>query len=278
MIKDLREKTQAGLVECKKALTECGGDLDKAADFLRMKGLASANKRMDRVAKEGVILVEEADGGKTVYMLQVNCETDFVSKNDDFKKLAAEIMKNAIASGKDSIAKDEALPSDIDELLKGQIAKTGENTQLGGFVKLKISKPGMIASYIHSNSKIGVLVELTCEPDVASTDGFKELGRDITMQIAAANPQFIISDEVPAELKDKEKEIYREQMKDSGKPAPVIEKIIEGKLGKFYSEICLLDQEFVKENSKKIKDIIKERSASLKTTIAVAKFIRFQIG
>ena len=278
MIKDLREKTQAGLVECKKALTECGGDLDKAADFLRMKGLASANKRMDRVAKEGVILVEEADGGKTVYMLQVNCETDFVSKNDDFKKLAAEIMKKAIASGKDSIAKDEALPADIDELLKGQIAKTGENTQLGGFVKLKLSKPGMIASYIHSNSKIGVLVELTCEPDVASTDGFKELGRDITMQIAAANPQYIVSEEVPAELKDKEKEIYREQMKDSGKPAPVIEKIIEGKLGKFYSEICLLDQEFVKENSKKIKDLIKERGTSLKSTIAVAKFIRFQIG
>jgi elongation factor Ts len=278
MIKDLREKTQAGMVDCKKALTECDGDLEKAADFLRKKGLAAANKRMDRVAKEGVILIEEADGGKTVYMLQLNCETDFVAKNDDFKALAAEILKKAIASGKDSISKTDALPADIEELIKGQIAKTGENTALGGFVKTTLSKTGLIAKYIHSNNKIGVLLELNCEPDVSSQEGFKDLAKDITMQIAAVNPQYLVPAEVPADAVEREKDIYREQMKDSGKPAPVIEKIIEGKLGKFYSEICLLEQEFVKENSKKIKDLVKERSGSLKTTITVAKFVRFQIG
>ena len=278
MIKELREKTQAGMVECKKALMECDGDMDKAADFLRKKGLAAANKRVDRVAKEGVILIEQADGGKTVYMLQLNCETDFVAKNDDFKKLASEILKKAIASGKDSIAKDEALPADIDELVKGQIAKTGENTALGGFVKTTLSKTGMIASYIHSNNKIGVLLELNCEPDVSSSAEFQNLAKDIAMQIAAVNPQYLVPENVPAELKEKEKEIYRAQMKDSGKPAPVVEKIIEGKLSKFYSEICLLEQEFVKDNSKKIKDLVKENSASLKSAISVVKFIRFQIG
>lgn len=278
MIKDLREKTQAGLIDCKKALTECDGDLEKAAEYLRKKGLAAANKRMDRVAKEGVILTREADGGKTVYMIQVNCETDFVAKNEDFKKFATEVLDKAIASGKASISKDEALPADLDEMIKGQIAKTGENTTFGGFAKITLSKSGMIASYIHSNNKIGVLVELTCEPDVSSDESFKELARDITMQICAVNPQYIRSDEIPADIKDKEREIYREQMKDSGKPAPVVDKIVEGKLSKFYSEVCLLDQEFVKENSKKIKDLIKERGASLKSTIAIAKFIRFQIG
>lgn len=278
MIKELREKTQAGMVDCKKALTECGGDLEKAADFLRKKGLASANKRMDRVAKEGVILVEEASDGTTAYMLQINCETDFVAKNDDFKKLASEILKKAIATGKDAIAKDEALSADIDELLKGQIAKTGENTTFGGFVKMKLSKTGTIANYIHSNNKIGVLLELTCEPDVSSDAGFKELARDICMQIAAVNPLYLVPSEVPAAMTDREKDIYRDQMKDSGKPAPVVEKIIQGKLGKYYSEICLLEQEFVKENSKKIKDIVKERGASLKSSITVEKFIRFQIG
>ena len=278
MIKDLREKTQAGLIDCKKALAECGGDLEKAAEYLRKKGLAAANKRMDRVAKEGVILTKEADGGKTVYMIQINCETDFVAKNDDFKKFAADVLEKAIASGKTSISKDEALPADIDEMVKGQIAKTGENTTFGGFVKMTLSGNGMIATYIHSNNKIGVLLELGSESDVAADASFKELARDITMQICAVNPQYINSDEIPAEIKDKEREIYREQMKDSGKLAPVIDKIVEGKLSKFYSEVCLLDQEFVKENSKKIKDLIKERGASLKSTIAVKKFVRFQIG
>ena len=121
MIKELREKTQAGMVECKKALQECYGDMEKASDFLRKKGLAAANKRLDRVAKEGVILIEQADGGKTVYMLQLNCETDFVSKNDDFKKLATDILKKAIATGKDSFSKDDALPADIEEIGRAHV-------------------------------------------------------------------------------------------------------------------------------------------------------------
>ncbi|MGL4370591.1 MAG: translation elongation factor Ts, partial [Spirochaetota bacterium] len=154
----------------------------------------------------------------------------------------------------------------------------GENTALGGFVKTTLSKTGMIASYIHSNNKIGVLLELACEPDVSTDPSFQELARDIAMQIAAVNPQYLVPENVPSEIKEREKDIYRDQMKDSGKPAPVIEKIIEGKLSKFYSDVCLLEQEFVKENSKKIKDLVKEKSGSLKSTISVVKFIRFQIG
>ncbi|HEY1404976.1 MAG TPA: translation elongation factor Ts, partial [Spirochaetota bacterium] len=276
MIKELREKTQAGMVDCKTALQESGGDMDQAIDFLRKKGLASANKRLDRDVKEGLILVESADNGKTVYMVQVKCETDFVAKNDDFKKLVQDILKQSIASGKEVISKDD-LPPAIDEIIKGQIARTGENTQFGGFVKVT-SKSGLLSSYVHMNNKIGVVLELESSPDVSSNADLQTLGKDICLQIAAMNPQFVNSSEVSSDVKDKEKEIYREQLKDSGKPAPVIEKIVEGKLGKFYSEVCLLDQEFIKESGKKISDVVKEKGAALKSTISVKRFVRFQIG
>lgn len=276
MIKELREKTQAGMVDCKKALEETNGDMDAAVDFLRKKGLASANKRLDRAVKEGLVVIETADNGKTAYMVQVNCETDFVAKNDDFKKLVHEILKQAIATGKDKIGKDE-LPTALDELIKGQIAKTGENTQFGGFVKVT-TKTGLLSSYVHLNNKIGVILELESNPDVSSNADVQTLGKDICLQIAAMSPQFIDSSEIAEDVKEKERVIYREQLKDSGKPAPVIEKIVEGKLGKFYSEVCLVDQEFIKEGGKKISAVVKEKGDALKSKIVIKKFIRFQIG
>ena len=278
MIKELRDKTQAGMVDCKNALNESGGDMDKAVDFLRKKGLASANKRLDRAVKEGVVQIQTTDGGKTAYMIQVNCETDFVAKNDDFKSLVSEIMKASIASGKDLIARDGELPGSLDELIKGQIAKTGENTQFGGFVKMTLPKTGGVFSYVHMNNKIGVLLLLETDKDLAGNAVFQSLGKDICMQIAAMSPQFINSSEVSAEVKEKEKEIYREQMKDSGKPANVVEKIIEGKLSKFYSEVCLLDQESIKEGGKKISALVQETEKSSGAKISVSRFVRFQVG
>jgi len=276
MIKELREKTQAGMVDCKKALEETNGDMDAAVDFLRKKGLASANKRLDRAVKEGLVIIETADNGKTAYMVQVNCETDFVAKNDDFKKLVQEILKQSIATGKEKITKDE-LPAALDELIKGQIAKTGENTQFGGFVKVTTAS-GLLSTYVHLNNKIGVILELESNPDVSSNADVQTLGKDICLQIAAMSPQFIDSSEISEDVKEKERVIYREQLKDSGKPAPVIEKIVEGKLGKFYSEVCLVDQEFIKEGGKKISAVVKEKGDALKSKIAIKKFIRFQIG
>jgi elongation factor Ts len=264
------------MVDCKNALQECGGDIDKAVDLLRKKGLASANKRMDRAAKEGIVKIELADGGKTVYMIQVNCETDFVAKNDDFKKLVGEIMKSAIASGKDKITKEDTLPVDMDELVKVQIAKTGENTQMGGFVK--VSSKNYLATYVHQTNKIGVIVEIESSKDLASNADFIQLGKDVCMQAAAMNPQYLLSDEIPSEVKDHEKEIYRDQMKDSGKPAQVIEKILEGKLQKFYSEVCLVDQESIKDSGKKIRDVVAEKGKALGATLSLKRFIRFQIG
>jgi len=190
MIKELREKTQAGMVDCKKALVETSGDMEKAVDFLRKKGLASADKKMGREVTEGIV-----------------------------------------------------------------------------------------ASYIHSNSKIGVLVELKCATDfVARNEDYVTLAKEIAMQIAAANPLYVSLEEVPAELVEREKDIYREQMKSSGKPENVVEKIIEGKLAKYYSEICLLEQEYIKDGSVKIKDLIKQKIAIFGENIEVGKFARFQIG
>jgi len=190
MIKELREKTQAGMVDCKKALVETDGDMEKAVDFLRKKGLASANKKMGTQATEGII-----------------------------------------------------------------------------------------SSYIHSNNKIGVIVELKSVTDfVARNEEFVILAKEIAMQIAATNPLFVMIDQVPAELVEREKDIYREQMKSSGKPENVIEKIIEGKLTKYYSEVCLLEQEYIKDGSVKIKDLIKQKIAIFGENIEVGKFARFQIG
>ncbi len=190
MIKELREKTQAGMVDCKKALIETDGDMEKAVDFLRKKGLASADKKMGREVTEGIV-----------------------------------------------------------------------------------------ASYIHSNAKIGVLVELKCATDfVARNDDFVVLAKELAMQIAAANPLYVKPEDVPAELIEREKDIYREQMKSSGKPENVVEKIIEGKLTKYFSEVCLLEQEYIKDGSIKIKDLIKQKIAVFGENIEVGKFARFQIG
>ena len=190
MIKELREKTQAGMLDCKKALVETGGDMDKAVEFLRKKGLASADKKMGREVTQGII-----------------------------------------------------------------------------------------ASYIHNNKKIGVLVELLTVTDfVARNDAFEELGKELCMQVAAASPMYVKIEDVPADVIEKEREIYREQMKDSGKPASVIEKIIDGKLNKFYSDVCLLEQEFIKDPAVKIKDLIKQKIAVFGENIEVGKFIRYQIG
>jgi len=279
MIKELRERTQAGMLDCKKALVESDGDMEKASDLLRKKGLAAANKRSGRESKEGLVLPYVSDDAKKAVLFEMNCETDFVSRNDDFSKLANKILSEINANN--SIVSADMLSESVKEDIKSAVATTGENIMAGRIARVEIesSKKGVIAKYIHSNNKIGVLVKLIVESaDAEKKPELLELGKDVAMQIAAAAPLYVADSEVPEEDKSREKAIYLEQMKDSGKPANVIEKIIEGKLKKYFSEVCLVDQIFIKDNTKSITDLLNDYSKKIGEKIKIENFVRIQIG
>jgi len=250
-IKELREKTGAGMVDCKKALEEAGGDMEKAVEILRKKGIAKAAKRMEREANEGLVLVNADAAKNKAFILEVNSETDFVSRSEKFNKLVNEIF-SLIQSRE---------PKTLDELLSLAMAdgnKVKDNLDhLSGVVGEKLgiknfsilNTAGSVASYSHFGGRIGVIVAL-------DQPGKEELAYDLAMQIAAANPKCVTREEVPAEELEKEKEIYREQIKKEGKPESMIEKILEGKLNKYFEEICLVDQEYIKDDKKKIREIL----------------------
>ncbi|MBA4372181.1 MAG: translation elongation factor Ts [Thermodesulfovibrio sp.] len=272
VVKDLREKTGAGMMECKKALTDAGGDVEKAIDILRQKGLASAAKKASRSASQGLITVAASESVSA--MSEVNCETDFVAKTDDFKELVADI--NAYLLATPSAATDDPK---IADLVKAKIAKLGENIVFRRFARFDMSgKTGATGSYIHMD-KIGVMVEASCEQAAhASSEAMKTLLKDVAMHVAAANPSFLSREKVPQDTLDREKDIYRAQVE--GKPANVIDKIVEGKVEKFYSDVCLVDQIFVKDpdGKKKIKDVVAEAGKSLGGNISLESFVRFQLG
>jgi elongation factor Ts len=234
----LREMTNAGLMDCKKALTEAGGNMDAAVDILRKKGVASATIKGAREAKEGVIVQYVQPGGRLGVLVEINCETDFVARNDTFRAFCDDVVKKLAANADADLEADRI----------AAVAKIGENIKISRHRRLEVSGNGMIAAYIHTGAKVGVLVEVGAgkEATVASED-FKQLVKDITLQIAAAHPHAVSRDQVPAEVLAKEKEIAAEQVK--GKPPQAIAKIVEGKLEKFYQTCCLVDQGFVKRNS-----------------------------
>lgn len=262
-IKQLREKTGAGMVECKKALEEAGGDIEKAVEILRKKGIAKAAKRGDRETNEGIVLVAVNDANNEGYIVEVNAETDFVARNDKFQDLSVRIL-NTVKSKRIS-GREELMAAEMD----GKTVKD-EVDALGGVIGEKLdvkncdtlTSEGTVVAYSHMGGKIGVLVAL-------DKPGQEELGRDIAMQIAAANPKYISSDQVPQEDVNKEKEIYAEQLKKEGKPENMIEKILEGKINKYYEEVCLVNQEFIKDDGKKVKDILGD--------VKVAKFIVYSL-
>ncbi|MHB8881164.1 MAG: translation elongation factor Ts [Thermodesulfovibrionales bacterium] len=272
VVRDLREKTGAGMMECKKALVDAGGDTEKALDLLRQKGLASAAKKASRSASQGLITITASDTVSA--MSEVNCETDFVAKTDDFKGLVADIHAYLLATP--AAAVDDPKISD---LVKEKIAKLGENIVFRRFERFDISgKTGAIGSYIHMD-KIGVMVEASCEqPAHASNETVKNLLKDVAMHVAAANPSFLSREKVPQDVLSREKDIYRAQVE--GKPANVLDKIVEGKVEKFYSDVCLVDQIFVKDpdGKKKIKDVVAEAGKALGGNISLERFVRFQLG
>jgi len=264
MVKELRERTGAGMMECKKALQETAGDMELAIENLRKTGLAKADKKASRVAAEGVIAMAESADGKQAVMLEVNSETDFVAKGDDFKDLAAKAADNILQTGAKDITELGASEIDgktVEETRQELIAKLGENITLRRFSK--IAGGDVIGSYLHGG-KIGVLVALT--------GGDATLAKDIAMHIAASKPQAIDESGVAPEVLEKEKEIFSAQAKESGKPDDIIEKMIGGKLKKFIAEITLLGQPFVKDPDKMVARLLSEKGAE------VVEFARLEVG
>ena len=276
MVKDLRTKTGAGMMDCKKALVEADGDVEKAVDILREKGLSQAAKNASRVAAEGAVVSAISEDGKTGTIVEVNCETDFVGSNDDFKALAHSIAQQIIAVNPADV--DALLASDMNgksvkDTVTEAVAKIGENISVRRFVRYE-SAEGKVYSYIHGGGKIGVLVELK--------GGDDELGKDIAMQVAAANPSYVDEASVPAEVVAKEKEIMLAQMagdpKNANKPDAVKQKMIEGKIKKFFKENCLVDQEFVKDGDLTVAQYTAKVAKDLGGEIKIVKFARFVKG
>lgn len=284
LIKTLRDKTNAGMMDCKAALTEANGDLDAAETVLRKKGIADADKKAGRAAKEGVVAARILEGGKTGILVEVNCETDFVAKNDKFREFVDSILEHIAASPSVTTLEElqaQPLAQDpsqtLEVFIKAKVGQLGENMGLGRFAKYELSGEGAVASYIHMAGRVGVLVEVTAgKAETAAAPGFADFLKDVSMHIAAAHPICVRRDEVPTDKVEAEKDIFREQMK--GKPADIIEKIIEGKLGKFYSVNCLLDQPFIKDGDKTIQNLLDELSKATGDTVSVTRFQRYAVG
>src|SRR5215472_6084531 len=268
MVAKLREMTGAGLMDCKNALKEAEGDLNKAVDILRKKGAATASTKGAREAREGLIAQYIAPDGRLGVLVEVNCQTDFVARNEMFKAFADDVAKRLAA---DPDAKFEAERVDM-------VARIRENIQIPRHARMEVSGNGMVAAYIHTGAKVGVLVEVGAgkEATVASDD-FKQLVKDITLQIAAGHPYVVSREQVPADVVAKEKEIAAEQVKN--KPPQAVAKIVEGKLEKFYQTHCLVDQGFVKKNSEvSVKEHIGSVATQLGDEITIRRFVRFQVG
>jgi elongation factor Ts len=278
MVADLRARTGAGMMDCKKALTEAGGNLDEAVDILRKKGLSAAAKKSGRVAAEGMITA--AGEGHRGVIVEVNSETDFVAKNESFQELSSGIAETILAVSPADVdaLKNAQFPGtgrSVGEELTHRIATIGENLNVRRFDRFE-SPAGVVASYIHGAGKIGVLVELASER--AEDPRVGALARQLAMHVAAANPQYLDRQQVPAEVVEKEKEIMRVKARESGKPDHLIEKIIEGQLNKFYGEVCLLEQPYVIDPDQKVNKVVDALATEVGASVRLSRFVRYQLG
>lgn len=283
LIKTLREKTNAGMMDCKAALKEANGDLAEAETILRKKGIADAEKKAGRSAKEGVVASRISEHGKSGVLIEVNCETDFVAKNENFTVFVDQILDHASTS--ETVDTLDALlaqefsgdAATLDEFIKAKVGELGENMGLTRFTKYELDGEGVVGSYIHMAGKVGVLVEVKVgKADTTSNGAFTTFVKNIGMHIAASQPICIGRDGVPSELVEAEKDIFREQMKD--KPADIIERIIDGKMGKFYATNCLLEQAFIMDTEKSIQDLVGELSEEAGDEISISRFERYGLG
>ena len=268
LVKELREKTGAGMMDCKKVLTETDGDMEKAIELLRERGSAKAAKKSGRVAAEGLVEAVVSEDGKSGAVIEVNSETDFVAKNEEFKTFVENVANQVLKTNPKDVEELLAQPAmfeegkTVQEALVGKIATIGENLSIRRFARFE--SEGLVEKYIHGDGKIAVLVNMK--------KGDSTVAKDICMQIAAARPEYVRREEVPEERVAKEMEILKVQTMNEGKPEAIAEKIVQGRIGKFYEEICLVDQVFVKDSSMKVSELLKQKDAD------VVEFARFEKG
>jgi len=267
LVKQLREKTGAGMMDCKKVLTETDGDMEKAAELLRERGIAKAAKKSGRIAAEGLVCSNVSDDKKIGAIVEVNAETDFVAKNEEFKGFVADIAEIVVKENPADVdallnVQYKDLGKTVQEVLTDKIATIGENMTIRRFVRYE--SEGLVESYIHGDGKIAVLVDFK--------KGDESLAKDVCMQIAAVRPEYLSREDVPQEAVAKEMEILKAQAMNEGKPAEIAEKMVQGRIGKFYSEVCLLEQEFVKDSSMKVGALISSKGAEM------SRFARFEKG
>ena len=276
-VKALREKTGCGMMDCKKALVSSDGDMDKALDYLREQGLAKQQKKASRIAAEGVAYATTTEDNKAGVVVEVNAETDFVAKNADFMSFVETVAKTILERNPadiDALMAVKAVGTDmtVDELLREKVLVIGENIKIRRFERYE----GACVSYVHAGGKIGVLVNF--DTDVADKDEFVTCGKDVAMQIAALGTQYLNRDDVPAEVIEHEKEVMKTQVINEGKPEAIADKIVMGKINKYYKENCLVDQEFVKDNKMTVKQYVDSVAKSIGGTITITGFARFEKG
>ncbi|AUN15092.1 elongation factor Ts [[Clostridium] sordellii] len=276
MVKELRETTGAGMMDCKKALQEAEGNMERAIDLLREKGLSKAAKKSDRIAAEGLVAIEINNDNTVGTIVEINSETDFVAKNEDFKTFVKDVAEIALATEKEDVAgllTEAHREGVLSEVLNNRIATIGEKLDIRRFAK--ISTDGQVAGYIHGGGKIGVLVELETEARDAEV---LAMGRDIAMQVAAMNPKYVSKDDVDPEYIAHETEILTQQALNEGKPANIVEKMIKGRLEKQLKEVCLVEQAFVKNPDLTIKQLVADVAKKVGSDIKVARVVRFEVG
>ncbi len=273
-VNDLRQRTGAGMMDCKRALEEANGDIQKAIEILRKKGASVAAKRAEKSANEGLVVTKVSEDKKSATILEINCETDFVAKSEDFIKLANYVL-DAAHKNKPKNVEELLKNSDVQDKLNDVLGKVGEKIEISRF-DIMDANDGLLVDYIHMGSKLGVLIKF--EDVKAGSDELYLIGKDMAMQVAAMNPISVKREDVPKETVDKEIEIYKELAKKEGKPEQMLEKIAMGRLNKFYQENVLLEQAFIKDNSKTVSDLLKEFNAKHGSSAKVARFDRFHLG
>lgn len=281
MVMKLRKMSGQGMMDCKKALEEAGGEITEAMDILRKKGLATLAKRAERETTQGLVVCKNSPEGKTAAMATLCCETDFVAKSQDFVAAAQSLAEYAMAclqdNGTENLLKTEINGKKYNDLLTETVSKTGEKIQVGDYAKFKLDGPGLISTYIHFNEKVGTMLQIdTSDEATAASDALKRIANDIAMHITATKPLALNKDQIDAEIINREKAIFAEQVKD--KPENIIEKIVQGKLQKFFAENCLLQQAFVKDNNKTVEQVLTEAAKQSGGQATIARFVRFDVG
>ena len=274
-VNELRKKTGAGMMDCKKALTEANGDFEKAIEILRKKGASVAAKRAEKSANEGMIITKVSDDNKKAVIVEINCETDFVAKSNDFVQLANKVADKTFQTESNDAQKLIETNTELGNLLNDVMGKVGEKIEVSRVATEK-AENGLLVDYVHMGSKLGVLVKFD---NVSKNQAeLSAIGKDIAMQVAAMNPICVYREEVPANTIEKEIDIYKELARKEGKPENILDKIAQGKLNKFYQENCLVEQAFIKDNSKSVKDLIIEFNKKSGTEAKISLFRRFHLG